>query len=598
MTSADTTKDSPAPTRRAEVACAALCFVLPLGLYVSTAARTVQGGDSGEFALIGVLGGVAHPPGYPLYSLLARLGAAMPTGPLFFRVALVSAISGSAAVVVIQRAALIASGSLYGSVAAALVFAVSPVLWLLSGVPEVFSLHVLLSALVVLLALTIGRSAGVTRGRELVGLGLAFGLGLSNHITLLFLAPVVAWAGWSATKKSPINLLIAAALIAAGGAIGLLPYGLLPFFARHSAPGAMVWGRTDTLSGFVDHILRRDYGTFRLATGSDASVFHWPPVASFLSLLPMQLAYVPFALAVVGTVLAIRRRMPGAIPILIAWTLAGLFFTSLFNLEMPREISLVIEERFHLLPILLLVPFAAIGIAWAVQRVPGPARWAALAGVMAILMIGNRAEANWRSETTIERYVTAAVSQTAPNAVIVGTSDTWFSAVRWVTQVLRIRPDVRYVDLNIARVPWYADQLARAIPRFPRDAVERPGWQLALALAAHDHPTYVLPSDAFKEERDRVAMEPEGFVDRIVRPGTPPRPPRDIEGDLLKATDLLDDAPATAADSHTALRVLPAALRRHAGIRWLDLASRFQAAGDRDEANRCRARAKYLNPDD
>ena len=41
----------------------ALAFVAPLVLYSVTAARTVQGGDAAEFGLLGIQGGVAHPPG-------------------------------------------------------------------------------------------------------------------------------------------------------------------------------------------------------------------------------------------------------------------------------------------------------------------------------------------------------------------------------------------------------------------------------------------------------------------------------------------------------------------------------------------------------
>src|SRR5271156_725399 len=97
-----------APPVRAErhaTVAAAVCFAGALALYTTTASRTIQGGDTTEFALIGVLGGVAHPPGFPLFSLLARLGVLLPWGGLFFRVAWVSALCGAAAVAVVQRIA-------------------------------------------------------------------------------------------------------------------------------------------------------------------------------------------------------------------------------------------------------------------------------------------------------------------------------------------------------------------------------------------------------------------------------------------------------------------------------------------------------------
>jgi hypothetical protein len=50
-------------------------FVTLLALYLVTLAPTVVGGDSGELTAAAVTGGVPHPPGYPVFALLARLFA-------------------------------------------------------------------------------------------------------------------------------------------------------------------------------------------------------------------------------------------------------------------------------------------------------------------------------------------------------------------------------------------------------------------------------------------------------------------------------------------------------------------------------------------
>jgi hypothetical protein len=583
MTSAPQTAD------RESHAATALCLALPLTLYLSTLARTVQGGDSGELALIGVVGGVAHPPGYPLYSLLARAGALLPLGLPFWRVALVSAICGAAAVAVIQRVALRFTSDVVASVAAALVFAVSPVQWRLSGIPEVFTLHGLLAAWVVLQSLRCAE--GSRRAWDLPLLGLACGLGLSNHLTIIWCTPLPVMALAQRFRGQPM------AVVGAGGAqfvlgllIGLLPYATLPYFASHAAPAAMVWGHAETLRGFVTHVLRREYGTFQLTTSSDTALFHVAPVVSYLSSLPRQLGYVAFALSIPGIVMAFRRRTPGTAALLVSWLLAGVLFTSRFNLPLSRELAAVIEERFHLLPTLLLVPFVAVGIDWATRRLALVSRIAAAAGLIAVLALVTRPRVDWSRETTIERYATAAVQWTKPDAVLVGSSDTWFSAIPWVTRVLGVRPDVRYVDLNIARFPWYADLLGRDMPRFPPGASDRAPWQLALALASRDHPTYILAWDSLEPERGRIATDPEGLVDRIVRPGSPARPLADVEADLVRATDALGRQPAPPVDMHCEL------VRHDAQVRWLELAKRFEAAGDPEGVRRCRERAKALSP--
>ena len=260
-----------------------LCFVLPLTLYALTAARTIQGGDSGEYGLIGMIGGVAHPPGYPLYSLLIRIGAHLFPGPPFLRVALVSALCGAAAVAVVQRAALLFSGDLFASVAAALVFAVSRTQWRLAGIPEVFAMNALLAATVLLLAMRVRRGTG-----EALALGLAFGLGISNHLSIIWCTPLVVWA----LLGTPA--LIQRTLV--GAALGLVPYLSLPIMARLAGPGAPVWGHVDTVGGFVDHVLRSEYGTFRLTSAGSAQTFNLAPIKAYFEELPAQFAWLLFAL--------------------------------------------------------------------------------------------------------------------------------------------------------------------------------------------------------------------------------------------------------------------------------------------------------------
>ena len=52
--------------------------LLALVIYILTLSPTIQGGDSGEFISVAYNTGVAHPPGYPLYSLVAKLFTYLP----------------------------------------------------------------------------------------------------------------------------------------------------------------------------------------------------------------------------------------------------------------------------------------------------------------------------------------------------------------------------------------------------------------------------------------------------------------------------------------------------------------------------------------
>lgn len=72
--------------------------------YVASCAPTVSVGDSGELIAAGVVLGIPHPPGYPLYTVLTHLMTVLvPLGSLGFRAALGSALAVVIATALIAR---------------------------------------------------------------------------------------------------------------------------------------------------------------------------------------------------------------------------------------------------------------------------------------------------------------------------------------------------------------------------------------------------------------------------------------------------------------------------------------------------------------
>jgi len=51
-------------------------------IYLRTLAPSVVGGDTGELITVAYKMGVAHPPGYPLFTLLAKLFTFIPFGTI------------------------------------------------------------------------------------------------------------------------------------------------------------------------------------------------------------------------------------------------------------------------------------------------------------------------------------------------------------------------------------------------------------------------------------------------------------------------------------------------------------------------------------
>src|SRR5438876_11062753 len=134
------------PLARSAVFGGVIVVALVFGVYVATAARDLVFGDTPELVAAAATLGVAHAPGYPVWTPLGHPFSLLPVGPLPFRVGLLSALSGAACVGVVCAIALQLSRSAVASATAALLLAVQPVFWEWSVVAEVFALNALLAA--------------------------------------------------------------------------------------------------------------------------------------------------------------------------------------------------------------------------------------------------------------------------------------------------------------------------------------------------------------------------------------------------------------------------------------------------------------------
>ena len=191
-------------------------------LYVRTAARTITwahgAADGAELSAVAATLGIAHPPGYPLYTLIGHLFSLIPAGEVAFRLALFSAVAASVGVALATHIVLAHSprgasrtSSLVGAIAAGLALAVSPMYWSQGTVPEVMALG---SAFVLaLMALLLAWRPG--RDGILVAAVFVLGLGLANHVTIAFLGGVCAIyvtaqdPAWLRRKAMPLALVAA-----------------------------------------------------------------------------------------------------------------------------------------------------------------------------------------------------------------------------------------------------------------------------------------------------------------------------------------------------------------------------------------------------
>jgi hypothetical protein len=224
-----------------------------LAVYAATLAPTVTLEDSGEFLTAAVHLGVPHPPGYPLWCLLAHAFTWLPLGSLAERVHLASACFGALAAAWLFLVARRLGAPRAAAAAASLALAASGVFWSQAVVAEVYTLNALLTVLLLDLAL---RFRDERRARWLWLLALVLGLGLGNHPMIALVALVLGLWLLAADARA---LLRPGALAgsALGLALGLSVYAYLPLRAAADPPVNV--GDPDTWERFAAHVRRDAY---------------------------------------------------------------------------------------------------------------------------------------------------------------------------------------------------------------------------------------------------------------------------------------------------------------------------------------------------
>lgn len=239
-----------------------MVFLLGFGLYVHTLAPTVLPSNSGEFQFVADILGIAHPPGYPLYTMLGKLFTLIPLSDVAYRVNLMSAFFASLTLVLVGRTVRRATDSALGGVVSALALGTATTFWAQATTANTRSLTAFFTALM-LFALV-----SYAQRQEEVYLTLfasAFGLGITHHGSLVFLIlPFVAFLLVTKPETSSFTkahlLLPPASRILKPLLAFLLSLSVLLYLPIRGAMGTP-FGPADitTPAGFLNHVLARGF---------------------------------------------------------------------------------------------------------------------------------------------------------------------------------------------------------------------------------------------------------------------------------------------------------------------------------------------------
>jgi len=159
---------------------ASVVGLLALIIYAITLYPSVPGGDSGELIVAAQTTASAHPTGYPLYVLLAKVFTWLPVRSVAWRANLFSAVADALAAALLTLTTARLTRNPYAGMAAGGLFAFSLTLCTYATAAVVFAINNLLVALQLYFATRALTDRDV---RFFHATAFAVGLGAANHVT-------------------------------------------------------------------------------------------------------------------------------------------------------------------------------------------------------------------------------------------------------------------------------------------------------------------------------------------------------------------------------------------------------------------------------
>jgi 4-amino-4-deoxy-L-arabinose transferase-like glycosyltransferase len=416
-----------------------------LALYLTTVARDILPADNGEFQLVAAVLGVAHPPGYPLHTMLGWLMAQLPIGTIPWRVNLLSVILAAGTLTLVSASVRRLTGRPGAGLAAAMALGTSTTFWAQATVSNVRTPAAFFTALC-LYALIRHREAK-SSGRYLTLFAASLTLGLTHHLSLAFVALfLVAYLFFidPSLLRQPRRWRAPALAVL----LCLLPLIYLPL----RADGALAPANLGTLSGFLQHAL---------ALGFSGDFFYFTAPADLFARLRVMgnvLAFQFHPLVLIGAAagaLVLLRRDRRLATLLLGGFILHTMVTATYRAPQTVE---------YMLPAYVLLAITlGCGLGLASKRQDDPSTETGVAGTasgllapaLAVLFIvvglvqGIQRFPSYRAlaHSDDTRSYTTAILEGAPQGAVVLADWHWVMPLRYLQMVEGVRPDlsIQYV---------------------------------------------------------------------------------------------------------------------------------------------------------
>lgn len=442
-----------------------LSFLIPLFVYILTLAPDVYFTDSGELASVATSLGIAHPTGYPLFTLIGYLWSnLLPWSPIF-NLNLMAAFATAASSLflflsldllftnfnlktkVVRRVSELNNLLLALFISTGYSFALTT--WQQATSVEVYSLQLLIINAFIFTIISAYYSAKKS-DIYLILSGFLLGLGFANHLTSFMLIPAGLIIFFNKTKtmnaQSRYKLLL---YIVGATLLGVLLYLYLPI--RSSQLPLFNWGEVHrSFDKFIYHVTGAQYQVWMFSDSAASK----ENLKLFFELIPSQITWIGILFLIYGFYVVFRGNKT-------------LFFTlvSTAILCVVYSMNYSIHDIDSYFVTAYVVLFIIVGLA-AKQLINYQVNLVYLFAFIPIFNLFVNYETNDLSDDqTVSEYYRLVMQSAEKDAIIVSAQwDFWVSAFWYKNKIEGERKDIILIEKELLRRTWYVNSLERWYP--------------------------------------------------------------------------------------------------------------------------------------
>ncbi len=442
-----------------------LLFGSIFALYFHNVIRDIFGGDIGDLTTASCIWGVAHPSGYPLFTVLGGILCHLPLFwlPQVSRVALVSVFSSLIGLIYFYKFTLEVTKKTQLAILSTLILAFSYYFWFFAEIPEVFGLNNALIIIILYYSISFYQKK---QAKDLYLTALFCGLAVAHHHSIVFLFAGVALLFLRHIKlifSHKKTLLYSIGLFV----LGSLVYIYVPLAASHNPP--INWDSVTNLDNFMHLFFLKNYNisaAVLLPVNNLPLIYKLVFIKRYFVDLLQLYSYPIFFIMILGFYNLLKKQKFLAFSLLIAFLLSGPYFIFIATPLAYKSISLSVVERFFVTSttiVFFFIPYGFLEFEKLLKKLSIRKQFNRLIMVTfflipVLLILKNMPKTDMSKIKIGNTFAEDILSNTPKNAILSLEGDTSTFNIWYVYHVLHYRNDILLINPPFSGGGNYVDK--------------------------------------------------------------------------------------------------------------------------------------------